>query len=187
MTTTRGLPREVLARTATLAPSGQKLCRGLLCGGKAPVEKGRRNWCSGACIEDWRVRNNPGHARWRVEERDKGVCALCGRDCVALEKRIDQRLRRQLNETPANQLRQRRWRKLLFRLKLLPTTAPFGSVRSLWQADHIRPVVEGGGGCGLENLRTLCRCCHKRVTAELAARRARERREAVQPSLPGFP
>jgi 5-methylcytosine-specific restriction endonuclease McrA len=45
--------------------------------------------------------------------------------------------------------------------------------------DHIVPVVEGGGACGLENLRTLCKPCHKRVTAELAGRRAVAKRKAV--------
>jgi 5-methylcytosine-specific restriction endonuclease McrA len=45
-----------------------------------------------------------------------------------------------------------------------------------WDADHIVPVIEGGGECGLSNLRTLCRDCHKRVTAELAKRRALARR-----------
>jgi 5-methylcytosine-specific restriction endonuclease McrA len=44
-----------------------------------------------------------------------------------------------------------------------------------WQADHIIPVAEGGGSCGLENLRTLCISCHKRETAALAARRAAAR------------
>jgi hypothetical protein len=42
--------------------------------------------------------------------------------------------------------------------------------RTLWQADHILPVAEGGGGCSLENLRTLCLPCHRTVTAELSAR-----------------
>jgi 5-methylcytosine-specific restriction endonuclease McrA len=57
--------------------------------------------------------------------------------------------------------------------------------RSLWEADHIMPVVEGGGGCGLDNIRTLCVPCHRRETAALAARRAAARRDAKQPSLPG--
>ncbi len=37
----------------------------------------------------------------------------------------------------------------------------------LWDADHIIPVKEGGGLCGLENMRTLCIKCHKNVTALL--------------------
>lgn len=40
-----------------------------------------------------------------------------------------------------------------------------------WQMDHIIPVIEGGGECGLENLRSLCKNpCHKKVTAELRSR-----------------
>lgn len=48
--------------------------------------------------------------------------------------------------------------------------------RRLWEMDHIQPVVEGGGDCGLENLRTLCWDCHRIETAALAARRAKARR-----------
>lgn len=50
------------------------------------------------------------------------------------------------------------------------------NIGSAWQADHVLPVVEGGGGCGLENLRTLCTGCHKDETAALARRRAEARR-----------
>ena len=39
-----------------------------------------------------------------------------------------------------------------------------------WQADHIIPVAEGGGDCGLENLRTLCTPCHLRETENLRSR-----------------
>jgi len=39
-----------------------------------------------------------------------------------------------------------------------------------WQADHILAVAEGGGGCGLENLRTLCTPCHKIETDNLRHR-----------------
>ena len=42
--------------------------------------------------------------------------------------------------------------------------------RSLWDADHIRPVAEGGGQCDLDNLRTLCLPCHREATAQLRLR-----------------
>lgn len=45
--------------------------------------------------------------------------------------------------------------------------------KTYWDMDHIRPVVEGGGGCGLENLRTLCVVCHSKRTAREARVRAR--------------
>ncbi len=39
-----------------------------------------------------------------------------------------------------------------------------------WQADHIKAVAEGGGSCGLENLRTLCTPCHQHETEKLRFR-----------------
>jgi 5-methylcytosine-specific restriction endonuclease McrA len=57
-----------------------------------------------------------------------------------------------------------------------------GNSAHLWQADHIVPVAEGGGECGLDNYRTLCTACHKRETAALRRRLAeRKRRERVAP------
>lgn len=50
----------------------------------------------------------------------------------------------------------------------------------LWQADHVNPVIEGGGECGLDNVQTLCTACHKQETAALRARMALARR-AVKP------
>lgn len=49
------------------------------------------------------------------------------------------------------------------------------NITALWEADHIVPVVEGGGACGLDNYRTLCTPCHKSETAALAARLAEAR------------
>jgi hypothetical protein len=43
---------------------------------------------------------------------------------------------------------------------------------SLWDADHIRAVVDGGGECGLDNMQTLCVWCHREKTA--SARRPSE-------------
>lgn len=48
--------------------------------------------------------------------------------------------------------------------------------RRLWEMDHVTPVIEGGGDCGLDNLRTLCWSCHRQETAALAARRASARK-----------
>ena len=49
----------------------------------------------------------------------------------------------------------------------------------LWDADHIIRVADGGGMCGLENIRTLCIPCHKSVTAAGATEAARKRREKM--------
>jgi 5-methylcytosine-specific restriction endonuclease McrA len=56
---------------------------------------------------------------------------------------------------------------------------PSRSTGDWWDADHIVPVVEGGGECGLSNFRTLCISCHaketKRLHGRLAAGRKKER------------
>ena len=54
----------------------------------------------------------------------------------------------------------------------------------LWQADHIVPVIEGGGECTLDNLRTLCTSCHNAETAALRKRLAGSRKSPPQPMLP---
>jgi 5-methylcytosine-specific restriction enzyme A len=87
-----------------------------------------------------------------VFERDRGVCAACSIDTVALRRdmrKLDFAARRQLLKT---------WR------------LREGSRKSLWDADHILPVVEGGGQCDLSNMRTLCLRCHAEATAALRNR-----------------
>lgn len=55
-----------------------------------------------------------------------------------------------------------------------------------WEADHIVPVIEGGGECDLTNLRTLCLPCHRKETAALAKRRAQRRQQAKAAMMPEF-
>jgi 5-methylcytosine-specific restriction endonuclease McrA len=114
------------------------------------VRPGRLTFCSEWCVEEWRLRSDPGHLRKRVFERDRGICALCGLDCVAQFRHIN-RLR-----GPA-------------RTKAMAEWALRGR-KTLWDADHIAPVAEGGGECDLSNMRTLCLKCHRARTAELRAR-----------------
>ncbi len=244
-------------KRSNLIPKGEKgKCRWCM----KPVPKGRFSWCSQACVDDALIRTQPGYARKKVEERDKGVCAECGLDTRALENSLRRLRALALNGLDAydrtsnkaarrygmtiNRLydvvtagktdfeaaleeiaregrphpvpgflryrqdplpvtvaeqRVRRIHKRLMKLadarqKRLASEmtkrgfdgvgSRFGGVsRSLWDADHILPVVKGGGGCGLENYRTLCQPCHKTATAALAARRALERR-GLDPDAP---
>ena len=113
MSTTRTMPggwadRESLPK----GPNGRSLCRWC----NLEVPKGRLTFCSDWCVEEWRLRTDPGYLREKVLQRDRGICAACGVDCMAT------------------------W---------------------LWDADHILPVIEGGGECDLANLRTLCLKCHR--------------------------
>lgn len=130
------------------SPSGRPLCRWC----RAEVPQRRRTFCSEACVHEWKLRTDPGYLREKVFARDKGVCAACGVDTVALRRdlrKLDYAARREFLKT---------W-------KLRE-----GSRKSLWDADHIVPVAEGGGQCDLSNMRTLCLRCHAAATAALRAR-----------------
>ncbi len=141
---------ETLATGAT----GRPLCR--YCNLEIPPGR-RRTFCSPYCVHEWKLRTDPGYLRDCVLERDKGVCALCGADTLAEYRRLR---RVHYNRRPAA-LAQWGLQKL--------------NRRSLWDADHIVPVVEGGGECDLDNLRTLCLKCHRQATAELRFRGAAPR------------
>ena len=130
--------------------NGRNLCRWC----SLEVPQGRLTFCSEWCVEEWRLRTDPGYLREKVLQRDKGICAACALDCEAAWRDL-KRLR------GAARLRNLK----AWGLKSL-------SRKSLWDADHVVPVVEGGGECDLENIRTLCLKCHRAATAELRKRRA---------------
>jgi 5-methylcytosine-specific restriction endonuclease McrA len=94
-----------------------------------------------------------------VLKRDRGICALCDIDTVAM--------RRKVMKLP-----------LPARTQALRELAEQGLIghtrKSWWEADHILPVAEGGDS-NIENLRTLCRPCHRGVTTELRLRLRRKR------------
>ena len=128
-------------------PNGERLCRWC----EQPVEPPRRTYCSDECVHEWLIRTDPAYLRQRVFKRDRGVCALCGRDTEALRKEL-------------SRLRWRDRRNRMMELGLPPHRQTF------WDADHIVPVVEGGGECGLDNIRTLCWWCHRDETKKLRRR-----------------
>lgn len=88
-------------------------------------------------------------------ERDRGVCAICALDTV--------RLRRRVMRLPFA-------KRMLEIRKLQQEGLASRGRKTWWEADHIVPVVEGGDS-NLENIRTLCIPCHRKVTAELRVRR----------------
>ena len=137
-------------RTLAKGTNGRNLCRWC----DLEVPKGRLTFCSEWCVDEWRKRTDPGYVRQKVLERDHGICFACGIDCLAAWRD----LKRQRGVGRA---------KALAAWGLRP-----GARKSLWDADHIVPVVEGGGECDLDNIRTLCLRCHRAMTAELRKRRS---------------
>jgi 5-methylcytosine-specific restriction enzyme A len=114
----------------------------------------RENNARRFCVNEWKLRTDPGYLRELVLARDKGICAICGIDTIAAW--ID--------------IKRARWDRR--KLMLIDWGLKQFNRRSLWDADHIMPVVHGGGECDLDNMRTLCLKCHRKVTAELRKNRA---------------
>lgn len=140
-------------RSLPRGANGRNLCRWC----NLEVPKGRMTFCSEWCVEEWRLRSDPGYLREKVLERDRGICARCGVDCLHAEREL------------------RRLRGVARLKALLQWGLRAGARKSLWDADHIVPVVEGGGECDLDNIRTLCLNCHRLATAELRARLGKTR------------
>jgi 5-methylcytosine-specific restriction protein A len=134
---------------------GRALCRWC----STEVGKGRRSFCSDGCVHAWRLRSDPGYLRGEVLKRDHGICARCTVDTLAALRLIKRARGTRRGELLAI------WGLATLRRK------------SLWDADHVVPVIEGGGECDLANLRTLCLHCHRRATAELRLRLAARRSE----------
>jgi 5-methylcytosine-specific restriction protein A len=127
---------------------GRSLCRWC----RLEVSKGRRTFCSRDCVHQWRLRTSPAYLRDAVLKRDRGICARCTVDTVSAYSML--RRARGAKRTALLHV----WGLRDLRRK------------SLWDADHVVPVVEGGGECDLSNLRTLCIHCHRVVTADLRLR-----------------
>ncbi len=177
------------------APKGK--CRGCL----GEVPKRRRTWCSDACVETALIRKgDPVVVRPKVFRRDKGVCALCGLDTeqarrvipyvldlLSQERRVwvGNRLVRHL---PTDVTKYALWNlqssdayKFLMSLwtgRDMENRSYVGRIPHLWEADHIVPVIEGGGNCDLDGYRTLCIRCHHEVTRALRARMSERKRAA---------
>ena len=157
---------------------GRYVCRWCL----SPCPGQRRSFCSEECEKEFLVRYNGNFVRHYLLERDRGICAHCGLDCEATERLYCRAKRLRPRCTGDEFFRQwGSWHRL--------------KTYTMWDADHIVPVSEGGGCCGLDNYRTLCVMCHKTETAALAARAtpasasqsARGRREALHNGLPHHP
>ena len=196
---TKTIPEKDLPK----GPNGRNLCRWC----KTEVKPPRRTMCSEACVHEYSIRCNPAYARSHVEKRDKGVCALCSLDTWKLERVINKLLRligkpHYIRRPGDNRYDSRYgwgWERLAIgerrkatainRLDAIVAQYPraftpsrycsYQTATSLWQSDHIIPVVEGGGECGLENLRTLCTNCHRKETKELHARLKKSRKKPL--------
>lgn len=134
---------------------GKKLTHCRWCNAK--ITGLRRSFCSDDCVHEHKLRSDVGYMRKAVFNRDRGICAICKRDCEKLKSEAlnflevsEEVLKKFLKELKYPERRIKRFIK--------------DKGISLWDADHIIPVVSGGAGCGLEGMRTLCVPCHDFIT-----------------------
>lgn len=149
MSTSRAMPGGwVDRRQIPKGPNGRGICRWC----SLEVPRGRFTFCSDFCVHEWKLRSQPAYLRDQVLLRDRGICAACGVDTLAAYRRL------QRSRGRSHQALLEFWgMKKRFR-------------KSLWDADHIHPVAEGGGECDLDNIRTLCLRCHRAATLQLRER-----------------
>lgn len=182
------------------AEHGARYCRdNKLCAECGTGLEGRRTrWCSDECVNEYLIRSDPAHARKMVYRRDRGVCAQCGTDCDEIRSKVRKSDKRTTEEylsylrskgvyktycwpRPGGYFQERNPRPDSYasmakeaRIDLLE---PYGMHlwwyrKTFWDADHIKAVFEGGGGCELDGLQTLCVKCHRDRTVKQAKRRA---------------
>ena len=146
---------------------GKRLCR--YC--RELVKPPKRTICSDECLHQWKIRSDNKYMRTHVYTRDLGICALCNVDTRYTKIEVENTRR-----TASSGGSYRTDNTYLALLKSLSLTVSEAE-KSLWHADHIKPVCLGGGEAGLDNIRTLCIKCHKSVTKSmLKSRRVRKKR-----------
>lgn len=169
-------------------PTGETLCA---CGCGRPIGPRRQSSHSAECVKVWRSHSDVNHIRRKVERRDRGVCAICGADTEALKAEWGRALIAWHAEETKGYSKQYRdqwhanlnWTTVLRqgdRQKMPKPPVGFpAQERRWWEADHIVPVAEGGGGCDYNGYRTLCIPCHRAETKLLAGRLAAARKKQV--------
>ena len=156
MSNNRYMGKVIDAKLLPKDENGLTCCRWCGKGVKPP----KRTMCSPECVHELKLRISGRYLRDCVYKRDKGICAICKIDTKEIAKKAitleGDELVNYLNENKIS-LNRKIWVK------------KHGG--GLWDADHIIPVKEGGGLCGLDNMRTLCIKCHKNETAILAKKK----------------
>lgn len=161
----------LIYRIRLRGPNGRGLCR--KCGKEVPP--GRQSYCSNQCYGAWLMMTDSAFVRRAVFKRDKGVCAACGLDTEALRLGEPKEPSWRLPEDE-RRVAMEAYRQACVAYHDDMKARGFGTEPHLWEADHIIAVADGGGECDLSNYQTLCCPCHRKKTAELVSRRAKDKR-----------
>jgi len=137
------------ARLLQKTKSGRNCCR--WCNNE--VKPPRRTICSKSCQHEILLRTSGRYLRDCVYNRDKGICKICNLDTKTIAREANRLYGTEKEQFLKNNM---------ISLKRKIWIKKHGG--GLWDADHIVRVADGGGMCGLDNMRTLCIPCHKIIT-----------------------
>ena len=187
--------------------AGRRCC--VWCGKPLPPGKQRMRWCKGGkCAAEFLIiKGDMGLIRGKLRAREKEVCQGCGEDLKILAAVLEQDLQVLGRPHCPPKLLITTWGRwthwfgdktrrefdrlagaYIFEVEKRPSLqVEFRIVldrfarRSLWQADHIVEVQDGGSGTDLSNFQLLCTSCHLRKTNEGKAKKAAARRSQIPP------
>ena len=137
------------------------------------IPKPRRTFCSEECVHEYRIRTSGSYIREQVYKRDKGICSICKINTKTIQKKLldtnchctkvkNKYMKKLSKNKPHNDECSKIRNEYSIGEKRKVWRRKYGG--GLWDADHIVRVDQGGGCCGLDNLRTLCIPCHKNIT-----------------------
>ena len=188
---------------------GSRVC--VWCGKPLPKGKQRQRWCSQKCVAEFKIiKGDMGQIRHKLRAREKEICEGCNMDLRVLAKVLEFDLtclsssripdkqfltiwerwqywfgKKQKAEWDANIV------EFIFTDKKSAAVVKSRMIleqfsrRSLWQADHILAVEDGGSGTDLSNFQLLCTRCHLSKTNSAKACKAQIRKEEMKlPPLP---
>lgn len=176
MSRNRTISESKKKRKLQKGPNGRNLCRWC----STEVKPPRITFCDDDCVHEWKIRSDPNYLRSVVFDRDQGICAKCGSDTVELKEELRilraslWKGRNQDPPPPGESSYWSGWKNDAFETRCDELKLPKqlrSLTSSLWHADHIVPVAEGGGECGIDNIQTLCVPCHNEKTAEQRRRK----------------
>lgn len=159
--------------------NGYRSCR--VC--KDRLTDKRRRVCSNCAPEYNAIPDSWAEARDMVFQRDKGICAVCGRDTEAL-LRVLEATRPDPQRPIYSEYVFPPWE---WEARALRIEWGFRERGVLWDCDHANPVSIHGPAKTIDELRTLCTPCHRRVTVSQATDRAVRRRPNSCPAKAASP
>jgi 5-methylcytosine-specific restriction endonuclease McrA len=137
-----------------------------------PDVEAPEGYCSLSCHEAEGEEYSQAKLRELVFERDKGVCADCGLDAIALRVELDGIVREAARTHGLLNAFEARVHQLV---RLGFPRGPIERGESLWQAAHVKARVENGPN-DPKNCVTLCLGCHAKDTKALSKKRAASRK-----------